>query len=245
MIIWDYGRFSGSLHWIRRITPGWRHRVNEKSDQAPLISSLPSNALSFSSLKQMVLGFVLAMLLLGHCFGGDGGPDIWRARSGQPKQMWSHVGYDQKLLDTFFKSHSWGYPARPEDTARCYSTGGEEKHVVELCEARLIDANTLDLLIYHTCPSFFDKLLVRMRTGMFTCQYSAAYKAPGRNKGLIWTTKRQELTLDKKLYRKGDVIKGKIDFECVEESTDPASIEKWEKYPTNITMYGVFKTIVQ
>jgi len=52
------------------------------------------------------------------------------------------------------------------------------------------------------------------------------------------------LTLDKKAYRKGDVIKGKIDFECVQEPTNREYIEKWGSDPTTIKVYGVFKTIV-
>ena len=63
---------------------------------------------------------------------------------------------------------------------------------------------------------------------------------------LIWTTKRQKLTLDKNVYRKGDVIKGRIDFECVEEPTNPKYIEKWGKIiPSSITVKGVFKTILE
>lgn len=57
-----------------------------------------------------------------------------------------------------------------------------------------------------------------------------------------WTTKRQKMTLDKKGYRKGDTIKGKIDFECLDELIDP-------KYPNRpprtIQVYGVFKAMVE
>jgi hypothetical protein len=58
----------------------------------------------------------------------------------------------------------------------------------------------------------------------------------------VWTTKRQKLTLDKKTYQKGDTIKGRIDIEVLDELIDP-------KYPDRpprlITLYGVFKTIVE
>ena len=59
-------------------------------------------------------------------------------------------------------------------------------------------------------------------------------------------TTRQKLTLDKKAYRKGNVIKGRIDFECVQKVIDPKNIERWGKDPTTtIKVYGVFKTIVK
>jgi len=47
------------------------------------------------------------------------------------------------------------------------------------------------------------------------------------------------------VYRNGDVIKGKIDFECVQEPTNREYIEKWGSDPTTIKVYGVFKTIVE
>jgi hypothetical protein len=61
----------------------------------------------------------------------------------------------------------------------------------------------------------------------------------------IWTTKQQKLTLDKKTYSKGDVVKGKIDFECAESTTDPKWIEKYGPNPITIKVFGVFKTIVK
>jgi hypothetical protein len=61
----------------------------------------------------------------------------------------------------------------------------------------------------------------------------------------MWTTKRQELTLDKKLYRKSDVIKGRIDFECVEEKvTDLEDIEKWDRNPATYKVYGFSKRLL-
>lgn len=62
---------------------------------------------------------------------------------------------------------------------------------------------------------------------------------------MVWTTKRQELTLDKTEYRKGDVIKGRIDFECLQEATRPGFIERHGKWLLTIKIYGVFKTIVE
>lgn len=63
--------------------------------------------------------------------------------------------------------------------------------------------------------------------------------------GILWTTKRQELTMDRKMYRKGDLIKGRIDFECLQEPTSPKYIEKWGRDARTIKVQGVFKTIVE
>ena len=42
------------------------------------------------------------------------------------------------------------------------------------------------------------------------------------------------------------MIKGRIDFECVQKVIDPKNIERWGKDPTTtIKVYGVFKTIVK
>lgn len=52
--------------------------------------------------------------------------------------------------------------------------------------------------------------------------------------------------LDKKVYRKGDLIKGRIDFECVEEEmADPEVAKKYVEDPATVKVRGVFKTIVK
>jgi len=211
----------------------------------------------------LALGPVLALLLLAYCFGGevdhrvvDSETFLWRVPSGQPEQMWSQVGYDPALWDTFFESDAAGYPEscetpadkewpRPKANAMCFSTGFAEKHVVEFCEARFVDANTIDLLLHHTCPGFLDRLRLQVRSGLFTSQYWTFYKYTEGKADFIWTTKRQQLTLAKKVYSKGDVIKGRIDFECLQEATNPQWVEKRGRYPITIEVYGVFKTIVE
>ncbi len=132
-----------------------------------------------------------------------------------------------------------GRPVK-KSTARCYSTHSNVKHAVEFCEARLLDGNTIDLLIYHHSPAFDDGLRIRSRHGRFTCQYWHIRSVGART----WTTKRQKLTLDKKTYRKGDVIKGWIDFECVGEFVGRTA-KRWGRRPTTIRVYGVFKTILE
>jgi hypothetical protein len=131
------------------------------------------------------------------------------------------------------------------NTARCYSTSYGSKHPVNFCEAKLLDEHAMDLLFHKKTPAFDDSLLVRIRNGKFSCQYWIV-----RDFGaLTYTTTRQMLILDKKVYKKGDVIKGKIDFECVSKHIDPINIEilkkKGEKLSRTIKVFGVFKTMVK
>jgi hypothetical protein len=205
----------------------------------------------------LALTTVLLLSLPTHGLGYD----MWQPPPGQPAQMWSKFDYDPKLWDTFFESDVMGYPDRghittrgkkrkgedsslSEHTARCFSNSLGTKHLVEFCEARLVDANTIDLLIHHTSPGFHDRLRVQVRNGMFTCQFWNLYQIPGRA-DMVWTTKRQALTLDKELYRKGDVLKGRIDLECVMEATNPEFIEKKGRRTRTVKVYGVFKPIVE
>ena len=62
---------------------------------------------------------------------------------------------------------------------------------------------------------------------------------------LIWTTKRQKLTLGKNKYRQGDVIKGRIDFACVEEIDESKHTRRSSGSPRLIKVFGVFKTTVE
>ncbi|MEW6533374.1 MAG: hypothetical protein AB1473_21255 [Thermodesulfobacteriota bacterium] len=220
--------------------------------------------MGFRSLKRILLGLFLALVLLGHGFGSEDGYDPWEVPPGQPTQMWSQVDYDpKKLWDTWFDSDAWGYPYDRQaaasgktsegedpsllgDTAMCFSTGWGVKHVVDFCEARLVDVNTIDLFIHNDGPGFLDRLRIQVKSGMFSCQYWTFYKLPGGKADLTWTTKRQELTLDNKVHRKGDVIKGRIDFECVEQATNPEYVAKWPtRHPLTIKVWGVFKTVVE
>ena len=212
-------------------------------------------SMSIQPLKWILLAPVLALLLLGHGHGGK-----WESTpGGQPQQMQSHVDYDSKLTDPFFQSDEWSYwedsrevpdtgmwlgdeePRTLKYGARCFSTSFGSKHEVRFCEAKLIDDNKIDLFFSEHNPAFDDELRVRITNGRFTCQYRTFYRA-GIRDGLTWTTKRQKLTLDKKAYRKGDVIKGRIDIEILDELINP-------KYPDRpprvIKLYGVFKTTVE
>lgn len=230
--------------------------MKEKPDQIPLKAGPWRFPVSTRPLKWILLGPVLALLLLANGFGAA----WWEVPpSGQTDQMWSKVNHDPKLTDPFFKSNEWSYweggrvlpdrgmfaegevLRRSKHTARCFSTSFGTKHEVRFCEARLLDVNTIDLFIHEHNPAFDDRLRVGIRNGMFTCQFWTLYRA-GPTRGLMWTTKRQKLTLDKKAYQKGDMIKGRIDIEVLDELIHP-------KYPNRpprrITVYGVLKTIVE
>jgi hypothetical protein len=203
-------------------------------------------------LKCLLSALVLALLLVGHGSGSE-----WRTPpEGQPDQMRSRVDYDPKLTHPFFTSNKWSYsdydlqkaqgdekfkPPRLKHTAECLSNSFRDEHEVRFCEARLIDTNMIDLFINDSSPAFDDYLLLRVRNGMFTSQFWTYYR--DRHTGVLtWTTKRQKLTLDKKSYQKGDMIKGKIYVEISDELNDP-------KYPNRpprpIRVEGVFKTIVK
>jgi len=227
--------------------------------------------MSLRPFKRILLGLALALLLLGQGFAGnlEYGVGSWEVPSGQPTQIQSQVHYDPKIIDPFFKSNKWSYPwyiikhpdghfedtrgkrpkkepPRLKHTANCFSAACGAEHLLRFCEAKLLDANMIDLLIHETNPSYVDALRVQIRNETFSYQYWALYPVRFKPKpGTIWTTKQQKLTLDKKTYRKGDVIKGKIYFECVEEPTNPKYIEKWGRNPKTIKVHGVFKTIVE
>jgi hypothetical protein len=206
-------------------------------------------------LKCTLFGPVLALLLVGHAFGGE-----WKdPPRGQPVQIRSQVNYDANLTDPFFQSDERSYwegsrevpdrgmwlgekvPPLLKHTAKCFSTAKGAKHEVRFCEARLRGANMIDLYIHESNPAFDDSLIIQIRNGNFTCQFWTLYQA-GPTKGLIWTTKRQKLTLDKKVYRKGVVIKGRIDIDVSDELLNP---KYPDRPPRPITLYGVFKAIVK
>ncbi|MEW6350343.1 MAG: hypothetical protein AB1646_14845 [Thermodesulfobacteriota bacterium] len=212
--------------------------------------------MSIRPVTWILLGPVFALLFFNHGFGaGKAAPEA------RPPQMSSRVDYDPKLTDPFFKANEWSYwpgaqhiesgmvpegekPTRLKHTAKCFATSFGVEHWVRFCEAQLLlDADTIELFITESNPGFHDRLRVRVRNGMFTCEYWTLYRsAPVPGQKLTWTTTRQKLTLDKKVYRKGDVIKGRIDFECLDELINP-------KYPNRpprtITLKGVFKTVVE
>ncbi len=213
--------------------------------------------------KWILLGLFLALLALGYSLGSSETPP-----PGQPAQISSRVHYDPKMTDPFFQSNDWSHPRwihehpkgcfrdssaggsivkdppRLQHTAKCYSDAVMDKHLVKFCKARLAGENMIDLLMEEDSSSFFERLRIQIRNGMFTSQFwSDCTICP--SEGFVWRTTRQALILDRKVYRKGDVIKGRIDFECVEEYTDPKYLMEYGNKPISIHVKGVFKTIVE
>jgi hypothetical protein len=207
--------------------------------------------MSIRPLRWILLGPALVLLLLGH---GHAFGTRWQdPPPGQPEQMRSRVDYDRNLTDPFFKLDEYlertfhdikrpKQPLRVKQTANCFSTSFGVKHKVRCCQARLIDANMIELFVYDPLNAGFDdNLTVQIRNGMFTCQFWTLYKG-GPQEGLTWTTKWQKLTLDKKTCRKGDVIKGRIALEVLDELIN----SKYpDRPPRRIKLYGVFKTILE
>jgi len=218
----------------------------------------------------MALATGLVLLLSNYDFAGnlEYGVGTWEVPSGQPIQMQSEVDYAPTLTDPFFKSNKWSYPwyiikhpdghfedttggksskkepPRLKPTANCFSDAYGADHLLRFCEARLLDPNMIDLFIHENNASHFDALKIQIRNHTFSCQYWALYPGPGEP-GMIWMTKQQKLTLDRKAYQKGDVIRGKIDLECVAEPTNPEYIKEWGRNPRAIRISGVFKTILE
>ena len=103
--------------------------------------------------------------------------------------------------------------------------------------ASLRDADTIEVLIHSQFVAFSNFLLIRITGGKFSCQFWNGF-----DYGAVrYATTAQRLILDKKAYKKGDVIKGRIDFECFSELIHPHPASP----PSLIRLYGVFKTIVE
>jgi hypothetical protein len=199
--------------------------------------------MSVRSLKWLLLGLFFAVSLHGQGFGAE-----WREPpAGQPTQMQSQVNYDPKLSDPFFTSYERSYPdcdgkqRTGLHTAKCFSSFNESE--INCCDAKLVVDGALQLYL-HVHGAHY--LRIALQKGKFRSQYWYYYKArtPG-DEFLTWTTTEQELTLNRKVYRKGDVIKGRIYFVCVQGNSDPKLAEKFAKNPRIIKIEGVFKTVVK
>ncbi len=218
-----------------------------------------------------ITGWLMAMVLVP-LLPGNGFAHEWVIPpNGQPEQMKSSVKYDPKLSDPFFESEKWTNGDRELEnidgrivdilqecpsgkeksqcskiTARCIcSLDSEFEHAIHFCEARILDGDRIELLIHD--PTLSDVqpydlyLLIVVEKGVFRSQCWAVYKG-ARYGDLTWTTKKQELTLDRRVYHKGDTVKGRIVFECAEDVTDPV---RGVISTTIIKVNGVFKTVLK
>jgi hypothetical protein len=235
--------------------------IKSKRKQTPLKSASWGILISIRHLRWVPFAPVLILLLFDYGFAGKlkYGTGIWEPPGREPDQMWSKIDYDPKLTHPFFKSNERSYqwskndkrPAkqapRMKHMAECFITAperGRDNDSVTFCEVKLIDLNAIDLLIHEHNVANTDALKVRIRNEMFTCQFWTALKKMPSG-GVKWTTTRQELILDKKIYHKGEVIKGRIDYECIEEPINVNHIEKRDSNPITYKIYGAFKTVVE
>jgi hypothetical protein len=171
---------------------------------------------------------------------------IAQVPKGQPEQIKTRVKYSSELNNPFFNSNEWsaGEPNLGEDpnkkslhTAKCI-TEHQIRHIIRFCEAKLLSDGTLELYIHDFTASTVDNLKIKIKDGYFTSQYWTAYVADKGDEGLIWITKKQYLILNQENYKIGDTIKGKIEFECVQEVTNP---KYGGRYPKSISIEGYFK----
>lgn len=209
--------------------------------------------------RPLLLGAVSFFVLVSHGFSSE-----WCVPPrGQLHQIWSKVKCNPKLSDPFFNTGEWSYldydlegiplkerltePPRLKHTAKCFSTSfGGREHRVRYCRAKLLNGNIVCLLIHESNPGFDDRLRVLVRNGKFTCQFWTLFRIRARARpGARWTTTRQKLILNEKVYRPGDVMKGRIDFECVQEIIDPTLMKHYDGNPSTVKLYGVFKTVVE
>ncbi|MGO9568142.1 MAG: hypothetical protein ACLP5H_11425 [Desulfomonilaceae bacterium] len=128
-------------------------------------------------------------------------------------------------------------------TARCVNSL-DFKHPIHFCDASLLDGGGIELHIHDPTllkvDPFDQHLLIGIKEGVFWSQYRVAYEeARGP---MTWTTKKQELILDKQVYHRGDVIKGRIVFECKENYK---AFVNGVVYTTIIKVNGVFKTVLK
>ena len=186
------------------------------------------------SLKWIALGALLTQLFVSYGFGA--GP--WIPQDLEP-QIWSRVEYDPELKDPLFMNPVKD-PPRIIRTAELLCNDRNYWHVLYFCKAGLLGEDTIQLYVPDQY-NITEHLGVLIRDGKFSCQY---WNNEGHG-AYTWTTTRQKLVLDKKMYRKGDVIKGRIDFECVMEPINRDWIWKHGKRPQTIHVYGVFKPTVE
>jgi hypothetical protein len=201
-----------------------------------------------SGITSWTLGLTMAsvFLLLGLAHGS---PPDWPPR--QPPQIRSQVNYDPRLSDPFFKKKErsrWdgirGHCPLRTHTAKVFTS---YNGAMRFSKAKLLDGNTIELVIEDDGPSTYENLRIVIQNGVFWSQYWHDCDICGLmdDAKVKWTTTMQALTLDKQVYHKRDAIKGKIELECVEENQHPKLIEKYGRNPITFKLKGVFKTIVK
>ncbi len=183
----------------------------------------------------------------------------------QPTQMVSPVEYDPDLVDPFFDviETSWpwwivdrgngsfedttGEITKIEDipvlthTADC-RTQHQGLHRIKFARAKLLKDGTIELKIEDESASTWDSLTIGITHNQFSSQYRTRYLGDPPDVGLIWTTTKQRLVLQKNKYNKGDAIKGRIEFECLQEITNP---KYGGRHSQKIRVEGSFKPTLE
>lgn len=147
--------------------------------------------------------------------------------------------------DGYFENTETGETVKEKDvprikhTAKCVSTDRGE-HAIRYCDAKLNADHSITLYFHEFSTAYDDNLAVTISGSQFRSQFWTAHLIRREADLYVWTTTKQTLILDKKEYRPGDMLKGRIEFKCVEKNLNP-------KHKENdvITVRGVFKTVLQ
>ncbi len=151
-----------------------------------------------------------------------------------PKKPW--IPALIAVLVLLFLGHGFGAESQirydPNLTAgagKLYLSSFGTKRQVK-AQLTLIHPGVIELVIENPSrrsSDGYEALKGEIRNGTFSCSHAIRR---GHTYPRPTLTKRQELTLDKKTYQKGDTVTGKIDFEGLGKP---------------ITVKGVFKTILK
>jgi hypothetical protein len=146
------------------------------------------------------------------------------------------VQIEGRLNAGFFKKEKWSWPSwivEHDDGHLEDTTGGSTKgvkkirhtaevtstclgeHVVNFADAWLEPDGRLGIYVNELNPAYLDDLLLMVKDGNFSAQFTTVYKRDVYPKG--WVATRATLKLDKKKYAIGDVVKGELDVEFREE----------------------------
>lgn len=89
--------------------------------------------------------------------------------------------------------------------------------MINFSEARQINKDTIEIRIHDESASTYDDLTVIVKNGRFSSHYKTVSPVAAANAGLIWTTTKQRLVLNKKHYEKGDVIRGRTNLNVLKK----------------------------
>jgi hypothetical protein len=215
-----------------------------------------------TKIKRKVMGLGISLVLL---FPHTSFSSMPFDGVSQPKQMESRVEYDPQIFDPFFDEEETSWPwwivdhgdgtfedttgqiTKREDipilihTADC-RTRHQGLHNINYCSATLQKDGIIELKIEDQSASTGDFLTIQIKDGKFFSQYKTYYPGDPSDINLIWTTTKQRLILNKKEFKKGEVIKGRVEFECVQEVSNP---KYGGRNPQKIRIEGTLKPILE